>query len=193
MAVAQSKHIIYLSDIQWDSWPILFVVGCFPPMTNQYKRFWRKSLWRHPLFFMHGKPPFICFVQNFMFWLLQKKLKKKDTLASFNLHNYVLLKKEKGLDHCCYYRTTSSVRKAYLRSCLLKHNNVLVVAAGPGENETASWTHSKENLSAEDTDRSVVSCRPVGLYLAVSLVKECIYSMWTRTHNGQSCPCWHSH
>lgn len=112
----------------------------------------------------------------------KKKLKKKDTLASFNLHNYVLLKKEKGLDHCCYYRTTSSVRKAYLRSCLLKHNNVLVVAAGPGENETASWTHSKENLSAEDIDRSVVSCRPVGLYLAVSLVKECIYIVGEPEH-----------
>lgn len=48
-------------------------------------------------------------------------------------------------------------RKTYLRSCLRKHNNVLMVAAGPGENETASWTHGKENLSAEDIDRSVVS------------------------------------
>jgi len=48
-----------------------------------------------------------------------------------------------------------------------------MVVAGPGENETASWTHGKENLSAKDIDRSVVSCRSVRLYLAISLVKEC--------------------
>lgn len=58
-------------------------------------------------------------------------------------------------------------RKTYhLTSSLLKHNNVLVVAAGPGEDETASWANGKENLSAEDIDRSMVSCRPVRLYLS---------------------------
>jgi len=51
-------------------------------------------------------------------------------------------------------------------------------SAGPGENEPASWTHSKENLSAEDIDRPLVA---VDMYLEVSLVR------WTGVYIYSRC------
>jgi len=53
-----------------------------------------------------------------------------------------------------------------------------MIAAGPGENETTSWTHGKENLSAEDIDRSVVKL----LAVPSSITLEGVYIVGEHEH-----------